>query len=175
MEQARAAADALLMVTRQVFLPDDGVTSELPVAQLRVCGLLYGSPRPMSALSRELGISLSAMTQIADRLERADLVRRVAEGTDRRVRCLKLTERGEGIMRQREAARVRRVRAVLERLPLDARREALAMLEVLAKASEGAGGGQPCPAAIDGAPGPQPKAAGRVVNPPDARETQVTR
>ena len=47
MEQARAAADALLMVTRQVFLPDDGVTSELPVAQLRVCGLLYGSPRPM--------------------------------------------------------------------------------------------------------------------------------
>ena len=45
--------------------------AELPLAQLRVCGVLCDGPRPMSAVSRELGVSLSAMTQIADRLERA--------------------------------------------------------------------------------------------------------
>ena len=49
----------------------------------------------MSALSREFGVSLSAMTRIADRLERARLVKRVAEGGDRRIRHLQLTPRGE--------------------------------------------------------------------------------
>ena len=86
----------------------------MPLAQLRVCGILYDGPRPMSALSRELGVSLSAMTQIADRLERARLVNRVAEGADRRIRCLQLTERGQKLMRSREDARNRRVLAVLE-------------------------------------------------------------
>ena len=59
----------------------------------------------MSALSRDLGVSLSAMTQIADRLERASLVKRIAEGNDRRVRCLRLTPRGESIMQRREDVR----------------------------------------------------------------------
>ena len=45
----------------------------------------------MSSLGRELGVSLSAITQIADRLERAGLVTRVAKGGDRRVRRLELT------------------------------------------------------------------------------------
>jgi DNA-binding MarR family transcriptional regulator len=148
-EQARAAAASLLVLTREIFVPGHDLASELPVGQLRVCGLLHGGPRPMSALSRELGVSLSAMTQIADRLERAELVRREAEGPDRRVRCLKLTERGEAIMRQREAARVRRVRAVLEHLSPHARGEALAALEMLASASQAAGGRQPCAAAVD--------------------------
>ena len=62
----------------------------------------------MSVLSRELGVSLSAMTQIADRLERARLVKRQFEGTDRRVRSLQLTSRGQKIMQAREEARVQR-------------------------------------------------------------------
>lgn len=153
-EQAKAVAASLLVLTREIFMPGHDLASELPVGQLRVCGLLYGGPRPMSALSRDLGVSLSAMTQIADRLERAELVRREAEGTDRRVRCLKLTERGEAIMRQREAARVRRVRAVLEHLSSHARAEALATLQMLARASEAAGALQTCAAAIDDGAGP---------------------
>jgi len=52
---------------------------ELPLAQLKVCSLLYGGPLSMSAWA-ELGVSLSAMTQIADRLERARLVKRVNQG-----------------------------------------------------------------------------------------------
>ena len=54
------------------------LADELPLAQLRVCAVLSEGPRAMSVLGRELGVSLSALTQIADRLERARLVKRTA-------------------------------------------------------------------------------------------------
>ena len=85
----------------------------------------------MSALSREFGVSLSAMTRIADRLERTRLVKRVAEGNDRRIRRLQLTPRGEKIMRERNKARVRSVSAVLAQLPPKARKGVRKALETL--------------------------------------------
>jgi DNA-binding MarR family transcriptional regulator len=88
----------------------------------------------MSALSRELGVSLSALTQIADRLERARLVKRVAFGCDRRVRHLQLTERGENLMRVREVARTQRVLAALEHLSPEAREEVTAAMQALLNA-----------------------------------------
>ena len=101
-EQAETIATLLPALMRQLTAGDDDPAAELPLAQLRVCSVLCGGPRPMSALGRELGVSLSAMTQIADRLERARLVKRVAKGGDRRVRCLQLTDGGEKIMRLRQ-------------------------------------------------------------------------
>jgi DNA-binding MarR family transcriptional regulator len=85
----------------------------------------------MSALSRELGVSLSAMTQIADRLERAQLVKRVAQGNDRRVRRLRLTPRGQQMMRLHDEVRVRRMSTVLEQLTPDTRREVAAALQTM--------------------------------------------
>ena len=134
LQQATAIASLLPALMRQLFVLDHDLAAELPLAQLRVCAMLCGGARPMSALGRELGVSLSAMTQIADRLERARLVQRVAEGTDRRIRCLQLTERGERIMRLREDARVQRVLAALERLSPSARKQELAALELLMNA-----------------------------------------
>jgi len=131
LEQAKAAAALLLALTRRVIAMDHDPAAGLPLAQLRVCGILYGGPRPMSALGRELGVSLSAMTQIADRLERARLVKRVAGGTDRRIRCLRLTPRGARIMRLREEARVHRVLAALEHLSPQVRSEVVVALETL--------------------------------------------
>lgn len=129
--QAEAIAALLPALMRRLFTGDDALAAELPLAQLRVCGVLCEGPRPMSAVSRDLGVSLSAMTQIADRLERAKLVKRVAPGGDRRVRCLQLTERGQRMMRLRHRARVDRAQAVLERLPPPVRDEVLAALETL--------------------------------------------
>jgi DNA-binding MarR family transcriptional regulator len=106
----------------------------LPLAQLRVCGMLYDGPRPMSALGRELGVSLSAMTQIADRLERARMVKRISQGDDRRIRCLQLTPHGKKIMQHREADRVERVSAVLRHLPRKSRSDVLVTLERLTSA-----------------------------------------
>jgi len=92
------------------------LADELPVAQLRLCGILCDGPRAMSALSRELGVSLSALTQIADRLERAKLVKRTAAEDDRRVRSLQLTPRGTAMMRKRREKRLRQSVAILEQL-----------------------------------------------------------
>jgi DNA-binding MarR family transcriptional regulator len=131
LEQAQAIASLLPSLVRRLFVLADDLASELPLAQLRVCAILYGGPRPMSTLSRETGVSLSAMTQIADRLERAGLVRRVAEGSDRRIKCLQLTPHGEKTMRLREAARVERISAALKHLSPQARKQVLAGLERL--------------------------------------------
>ena len=78
LDQAKTFVVGLIELSRQVFVAHDDQVSELTLAQLRVCGTLFHGPRPMSALSRELGVSQSAMTQIADRLERARLVQRIA-------------------------------------------------------------------------------------------------
>jgi len=130
LEQAKKMDFLLHEMGKRLFTIEDDPVAELPLAQFRVCALLHGGPRSMSALGRELGVSVSAMTQIADRLERAGLVSRVAVGTDRRVRHLELTARGEEIMRRREATRVQRVVAALQRLSPEARKRVLASLEM---------------------------------------------
>ena len=141
--QARAIAALFPSLARQLFTADDAVAAELPLAQLRVCGILYGGPRSMTALGRELNVSLSAMTQIADRLERTRLVKRAAVGTDRRVRCLQLTARGEKFMLNRQTALVERVSTVLAQVPSAARDQVLSALEALMRACERANVEQP--------------------------------
>ena len=130
LEQAKAIACLLPTIMRQLFTGDDPA-EELPLAQLRMCAILEHGPRSMSALSRELGVSLSALTQIADRLERSELVSRAAEENDRRIRCLQLTQHGERIMRHREEFRVRRVLAVLNQIPPAGRLQVREALEIL--------------------------------------------
>jgi DNA-binding MarR family transcriptional regulator len=130
-EQAEAIASLMPALMRMLSTFDNDPAAQLPLAQLRVCTILCEGPRSMSALSREFGVSLSAMTRIADRLERAHLVKRVAEGKDRRVRRLQLTPSGEKIMRQRDDARVRSVSAVLAQLPARVRKGVRSTLETL--------------------------------------------
>jgi DNA-binding MarR family transcriptional regulator len=124
------------LVARGLLALNNDVAGDLPLAQLRVCGILEEGPQSMSALSRELGVSLSAMTQIADRLERSQWVCRVAEGNDRRVRRLRLTPHGEDMMRARKKARVERVLSVLGHLSTKERMQVLTTLEVLLRASQ---------------------------------------
>ena len=132
--EAQEIAARLLAVVRSVFMPVDDQVGEMPLGQLRVCSILFDGPRSMSALSKELSVSLSAMTQLADRLERAQLVKRVFEGTDRRVRRLQLTARGRRIIQDREKARVQQLAIVLDRLSPANRQQVLANLEILLSA-----------------------------------------
>jgi DNA-binding MarR family transcriptional regulator len=119
---------------------NDAVVRELPLAQLRLCHALGDGPRPMSSVSRDLGTSLSAITQIADRLERARLVKRVPRGDDRRVRCLQLTGRGEKMMRLHEDARVERMAKMLEHLTTKERQAVADALRTMVRASAAASG-----------------------------------
>ena len=136
LDQAEAVASLMPALMRRLSAQDHNLADQLPLAQLRVCSILRDGPLSMSVLSRELHVSLSAMTQIADRLEGARLVKRVAEENDRRVRCLQLTGRGEKMMYERQQARVQRAQAVLKNLPPAARGEVRAALETLLRACE---------------------------------------
>ena len=95
-----ADLEALLpKLMRRLFTLDPShPANELPVAQLRVCTILQAGPRTVSAISEELGISVSASTQIADRLERAGFVERVAGQDDRRMKKLQLTLHGAEVL-----------------------------------------------------------------------------
>ncbi len=133
LQTAEAVAGLMPRLARGLSSSAKDPADDLPLAQLRLCGILSEGPQPMSALSRGLGVSLSALTQIADRLERAGLVKRVAEGSDRRVRCLQLTARGGKMMRKRREVRVHRVLAVLEHLSPHQRQAVQASLEILVR------------------------------------------
>jgi DNA-binding MarR family transcriptional regulator len=135
-EQAKTLASLLPTLMRHFMAGEEDPAAELPLAQLKVCNLLYHRPQSMSALSSELGISLSAMTQIANRLERDDLVKRVTKNNDRRVRCLQLTQRGQQMMQLREDVRVARALMVLEHLMPKARDQVLLMFKRLIRACE---------------------------------------
>jgi DNA-binding MarR family transcriptional regulator len=136
-EQAAEIERLLPILMRRLFsLQDDNTVSELPLAQLRICTILQSGPRSMTALGEELGISVSAVTQIADRLERAALVERAPEAEDRRMKLLRLTACGTDLMRRRREMRINRVEEVLNRLPPLDRAASLDALRALLAASE---------------------------------------
>jgi DNA-binding MarR family transcriptional regulator len=138
-EQAADLTNLLPRLMRAIFTLDgNDPTMELPVAQLRVCNLLHDGPRTISALARELRITVSAVTQIADRLESADLVERLAGKKDRRTRNLRLTGRGAEVLRSRRQGQVRRALEVLSLLAPTDRAKALKALAALLAASAGA-------------------------------------
>jgi len=123
-----------MTVARDLLYVDDS-TSDLPLRQIRVCTALLDGARSMSELSRELRVSLSAMTQIADRLERSGLVARMTNGVDRRVRCLQLTPRGLRAMRAREESRLVRLTEIFSELSAAERLQVTAALETLQQVS----------------------------------------
>src|SRR2546422_11362362 len=122
MEQAARLESLIPRLARRLFaLEPNHPAAELPVAQLRVCSILQAGSRTPSAIGEELGISVSAVTQIADRLELSGLVERVAARDDRRVRRLQLTPRGEEMMRSRRETRIRSAAEALQQLPAELR------------------------------------------------------
>jgi DNA-binding MarR family transcriptional regulator len=134
-EQAAAFVGLLQSLLRELSSGSSDPAIELPLAQLRVCRVLCNGPQSISAISRELGVSLSAVTQLADRLERAKLVRRLAENNDRRIRCLQLTACGERLLQLHDEGRISRMAAALAQLTPTAREEVGAALDILVRAS----------------------------------------
>jgi len=90
----------------------------------------------MSDLSRELGVTLSAMTQIANRLERAGMVTRGFEDSDRRIRLLQLTPRAERMLRVRRENQIHRIALLLARMESADRDKTLAALDALRLVAE---------------------------------------
>jgi DNA-binding MarR family transcriptional regulator len=135
-QQAAELETLLPTLMRRLFTLDrDNPVYDLPVAQLRVCTLLQSGPRPLSNLSQDLYISVSAMTQIADRLERAGMVERVSGAEDRRVRLLQLSALGLERMQSRRAFRIDRAQEALLQLSEEERHAILEAVHLLLDAA----------------------------------------
>jgi DNA-binding MarR family transcriptional regulator len=137
-KQAAAFVGLLQSLLRELTAGSRDPAIELPLAQLRVCRVLCDGRQSISAISREIGVSLSAVTQIADRLERAKLVDRVADHGDRRIRCLQLTRRGDRLLRLHDEERIRHAAAMLGQLAPSTRDRAAAVMKTLARAAAAA-------------------------------------
>jgi DNA-binding MarR family transcriptional regulator len=104
---------------------------DLPLRQLKVCVSLYRQSRSMSEIGRDLKLSPSAVTQVSNRLERRGLIERVFQDEDRRVRKLRLTRKGQHLVRSREKKQLRRIAAALNALSANELEQVMNGLEVL--------------------------------------------
>src|SRR3954470_9475167 len=130
--QARVVHASIRNVVRQLLSVDDSMM-DLPLRQLKVCLSLYRQSRSMSHIGRELGLSPSAVTQVSDRLERRGLIERVFPDDDRRVRKLRLTRKGQQLMRRHEQKQLSKVATSLETLSHEEVRQVLAGLDILTR------------------------------------------
>ncbi len=136
-QQAAEMEWMLPHLMRRLFTLDpDHPLAELPLAQLRLCSLLLCGPKTFSCLAEALDISPSAVTQLADRLERVGMVERAPdEEEDRRVKRLRLTAYGDEQMRSRRETRREHVQDALCRLSPEMRETVIRALRALLEAN----------------------------------------
>ena len=121
LETAAEAIESIMpRLARRLFTvyPNDPA-GELPNAQLRMCSFLQHGPSAITVIADELSISVSAATQLADRLEKTGIVERTSDTSDRRIRLVSLTEHGMQVMRTRRDMRRSQVRRALTHLTPD--------------------------------------------------------
>ena len=136
-QQAAAITKLLPQLMRQLFALDyENPAIELPIGQLRVCSILQLKGQlALTSLSKELSISMSAVTQIADRLEKSGIVERISSAGDKRIKHLQLTKYGKNLMNARLRKRVDRVSGILEVLSDDERNTITQSLKMLLDAA----------------------------------------
>jgi len=123
---------------RRLFfdLTADSPLWELPLPQLKVLGMLERRDnRRMSEIGERLGVALSTVTQVADRLEQRGWVRRVDDPGDRRVVRLALTDAGRRLMGERREARRGRLVMLLSSLEPEERARVVGAVEALYRAA----------------------------------------
>jgi DNA-binding MarR family transcriptional regulator len=132
LERAARLERIFPQVMRAIYWPHaEDPLSELSVAQIRLVRMLYLGSRSHSAIGEELGISLSAVTQLVNRLEREGIVERVEDESDRRIKIVRLTAKGQAMMRERQERRVNGVVDVLSKLSTAEQETILTSLERL--------------------------------------------
>jgi DNA-binding MarR family transcriptional regulator len=136
-QQAIILEATLPRIMRRIFtLAINHPAGDLPVAQLRTCSFLLNvGASSTTELAEELGVSVSAATQIADRLEKCGFVERMSDRHDRRIKILALTEQGKALMTERRNRRLSRVTEILDTIPAEKRDTIMAAVETLLDAT----------------------------------------
>jgi DNA-binding MarR family transcriptional regulator len=109
---------------------------DLTMPQMKVLFLLYsdGGAR-MSQLASSLGVTLSTVTGIVDRLVEQGMVQRQEHPQDRRLVVCRLTSRGSETVERLHQAGRGRMAALLDGLSVDDLRKVVAGLAVLSAAA----------------------------------------
>ena len=117
---------------------------DLTLTQLKVLFLLYELPEPVAGeepqvlsvkeVAEGLGISLPAASRAIDPVVKRRLVARREDVLDRRVKRVRLTTRGEGVVGRLIATRVAAAEALIERFTRTEREKlAVALSEILSR------------------------------------------
>jgi DNA-binding MarR family transcriptional regulator len=105
---------------------------DLPLPQMRALFTVgHRKSCTMGDLADRLGVAMSTVTQIADRLEQRGWLRRVHDPEDRRVVRLALTEEGRELVEERRRQRRERLEEALLQMPADSRQALLLGLRAL--------------------------------------------
>jgi DNA-binding MarR family transcriptional regulator len=131
-EAVLMSSRALVAVSARSIAGVRGVT--LP--QYRMLVVLQAGPRNLSQLAQALDVAASTAMRMIDRLETAGLVTRVVRPTNRRETWLELTTAGKRAIRTVNTRRRRDLRAVVERIPPDQRRQLAEAMTAFTKAAD---------------------------------------
>ncbi|MBO8138018.1 MAG: MarR family transcriptional regulator [Desulfotomaculum sp.] len=99
------------------YLSDSSLCS-LSLAQMYLLKLLLekGSSSP-SLIAQEMGVTSGAITSLADRLHKQDIIKRERSCTDRRVVVISLTSKGRELAEALERERLEKMVHIFEQLP----------------------------------------------------------
>jgi DNA-binding MarR family transcriptional regulator len=132
-----------------VLVPDHPST-KMSITQLRICSILQQGPCPVSYLGREIGVTVSNISQIIERMVRIGLIERYVTPDDLRLRLVKLSPQGLQAMESRKKYRIERTVAALAKVEPSVRPEILSALQSLVDTISAA---SPFQAAACSAPG----------------------
>lgn len=114
-----APTEGLIIAVEQMvrYVRHSASAGGLSTAASSAIGLLgREGPYRLSELARAEGVSQPNMTQLVTRMERAGLVRRVADDNDGRAVLVEATDSGLDVFRQRRAERAQALHLLVEGL-----------------------------------------------------------
>jgi DNA-binding MarR family transcriptional regulator len=135
LQRAANLEDLLPKILRSLTEISTDPLADISLSQLRVLRIISECGGTPTAISQDLGLTVSAVTQIANRLERRGLIARSDDPVDRRIKHLALSDSGRELMKRRREMRTRRAAAILCRLPEGRQDELLRSLNELLWAS----------------------------------------
>ncbi|MEU9460765.1 MarR family winged helix-turn-helix transcriptional regulator [Streptomyces sp. WC2508] len=133
-----SAETLMIAVERMVrYVRRSAIAGGLSTAASSALGRLgREGPHRLTELARAEGASQPNMTQLITRMERAGLVRRVADPHDGRAVLVEATDTGLEVFRQRRAERADALRSLVEELSEPEQQAVKAALPALARAIE---------------------------------------
>ncbi|MFJ9757849.1 MarR family winged helix-turn-helix transcriptional regulator [Streptomyces sp. NPDC101149] len=136
-ETPAASPEDLMIAVEQLvrYVRSSATTASLSVAAASALGRLSREgPYRLTELARAERVSQPNMTQLVTRMERAGLVRRVADSSDGRGVLVQATETGLDVFRQRRTEHAEALRELVEELTGPEQRAVKTALPALARA-----------------------------------------